>query len=87
MLCYSMACTAVIYSSIFANGGYCVNGEYETQSHTRILYSEMGCHLHLLVRDWVPFPPLQKIIPYNTAEWSGRDWDAISTIASHHSIP
>ena len=39
------------------------------------------------VRDWVPFPPLQKIIPYNTAEWSGRDWDAISTIASQQSVP
>ena len=40
-----------------------------------------------LVRDWVPFPPLQKIVHRSTAECGGRDWDAISTIASQQSIP
>ena len=40
-----------------------------------------------LVRDWVPSPPLQKIVHHSTVECGGRDWDAISTIASQQSIP
>ena len=40
-----------------------------------------------IVRDWMPFPPLQKIMHYSIAECSGRDWDVISTVASQQSTP